>query len=235
MSTVTDTLSKSSSYPSFQPNHLKMLTIIVFLLTFSSITSTGETTIRSTCDKVDWTVLSKPELTGKDVKLICKTTDEKELCSECDKLWTGGPELSLLSLNGFPTDDSKYLPTIGKNEFEITIKHFNKIDLNQEYICSIGKNSCCKNLTIDMVDILEENKSEVDAFSGLNKKRTTLSTEVIIIIVIAVMVVLGIIIIVQTKENRKHKDTLGYRNDYQPTQNDPSIMEHSGSGTWKTV
>lgn len=89
------------------------------------------------------------------MKLICKTINKKDFCSRCKKIWTGGPDLSLLSLDGFPTDDSKYVPTLKGNEFGITIKNFSDKDLNQVYICSIGKNSCSKNLTID---IFEENK-----------------------------------------------------------------------------
>lgn len=112
---------------------------------------------------VDWTVSvsSIPVIFGKDVTLICKTTDEKDFCTPCRRIWTGGPELSLLSLNGYRTDNAdKYWPTIRKNRFEITIRNFTENDLKQTYICTIDDNSCSKNLTVDMFKILKEDATK---------------------------------------------------------------------------
>lgn len=75
------------------------------------------------------------------------------MCTKCRKVWYGGPDFSLLSLDGFPSEYvSKYWPFVGKDGFEMIIRNFSTDDLNQEYICSIGDYSCKRNLTTNMFD-----------------------------------------------------------------------------------
>lgn len=75
------------------------------------------------------------------------------MCTKCRKVWYGGPDDSLLSLDGFPSEYvSKYWPFLGTHGFEITIRNFSIDDLNQYYICSIGEYSCIRNLTTNMFD-----------------------------------------------------------------------------------
>ncbi|CAC5385924.1 unnamed protein product [Mytilus coruscus] len=158
---------------------------------------------------VHCSVVSIPVIFGKDVTLICKTADEKDLCTLCRKIWTGGPELSLLSLNGFPTDDSKYWPTIRKNGFEITIRNFTKKDLNQKYICTIGESACSRNLTIDMFKILEEDATEDNTLT-FNTLRSISPTALVTIIVIFVIFAIGVFIMsLRTSIIRKAIKTVG--------------------------
>lgn len=181
-----------------QANDYTMLSIIFLLSTLSSPLSAGKTsTLRSICSEVHWSVSSIPVIFGENVTLICQTTDEKDLCTPCRKIWTGGPELSLLSLNGHPTDNSKYLPTLTKNRFEITIRNFTEEDLNQKYICTIDENSCSKILTIDMFKILKEDNTEDNTLT-FTTRRSISSTEIVVIAVF-VMLAIGVIFIISLR------------------------------------
>lgn len=123
--------------------------IILLILSYISLTFSADTNTTSECNEVFWEV--KLDY-GRNVTLICKTT-AKDLCTKCRHVWYGGPEFSLLSLDGFPSEySSKYWPFLGKNGFEIIIINFSMEDLNQDYICSIGEYSCKRNLTINMFD-----------------------------------------------------------------------------------
>ncbi|XP_071173655.1 uncharacterized protein [Mytilus edulis] len=180
-------------------------TIILLLSSFVFVTfSIGASTIASECKEVFWAV--KLEYGG-DVTLICKT-DAKHLCSECRKVWYGGPAFSLLSLDGFPSADSfKYLPFLRTNGFEIIIRNFSSEDLNQHYICSIGEHSCKRNLTINMFDkhLLDRDVQEDDTNSNTSKIETieTIAT----FSGVGVFLILSMIYLIRCKYNLREEQS----------------------------
>ncbi|VDI47801.1 Hypothetical predicted protein [Mytilus galloprovincialis] len=177
-----------------------LIASIIILNCFGDVTTVG-------CDKVCWTVQQKTLVFGTDVKLVCKTSDDTDLCTNCTKIWTGGHVQSLLSLNGYPSSESsKYWPTIGKDEFVITIKTFNKQDLNQEYSCTIGPGTCRRNLTDDMFD---SNKREVslDETTASYDTSNNISHTALICLLVILFFVFGILscIYISVKCQEKEK------------------------------
>lgn len=191
----------------FQKHVLTVSAIIILSSsTFISLASAGDTdTITSECNEVYWKISSKtPLIFGEDISLICKTTYDKDLCTQCSKMWFGGPALTLLSLDGFPTkSSSKYWPTIGKDRFEIIIKKFNREDLNKDYICSIGEYSCKRNLTIDKFDKLDKDISEDNASSRYTRVILPMVLSIGSIVLAIVVILISIKIFIKVKKKKK--------------------------------
>ncbi|CAC5378128.1 unnamed protein product [Mytilus coruscus] len=65
------------------------------------------------------------------------------------RIWFGGPDQKILSVDGVSFDPSKYLSEINYNGFSVIIKHFSIEDMNHEYRCSYGFDEYSNSLSID--------------------------------------------------------------------------------------
>lgn len=207
--------------------------IILILSSLISFTFSGDANAtKSECKKVIWAVKVDYEedvlfplndITGnKNVTLICKT-NAKYVCTKCRKVWYGGPDFSLLSLDGFPSKYvSKYLPFEGKNGFEIIIRNFSTGDLNQNYICSIGEYACKRNLTTNLFEkhLLDRDVPGDDTNSNISKKDTM--TMAVLFSGVGVFVVFIIFLIIHKFTSTDSKPTRSVPEPSYDSQNVPN-------------
>lgn len=87
---------------------------------------------------VKWEISEVPVIFGRDIKLRCKILDTKHCCHSKRKIWFGGPENKLLSLDGTSANRSKYVTLNEEHGFSLTIKSLSVEDVNHYYRCSYG-------------------------------------------------------------------------------------------------
>ena len=85
---------------------------------------------------VKWTLRDTSPKLGQCVLLFCEVDN---FFANETKRWYGGPDDTVLMLhNGISTDKTKYITSIEKDGFILTILNLTVKDLNVSYTCSCG-------------------------------------------------------------------------------------------------
>ncbi|XP_063440755.1 uncharacterized protein LOC134721588 [Mytilus trossulus] len=154
---------------------------------------------------VYWTVETNPVIFGRNVTLLCIIANVENDCLNCSKRWHGGTELSLLSYNGYPSKNTKYVPSTDHSGFGIIITQFNKEDLNVYYSCSYGPFFDKKNLTEDMLHIKKESGDD-DSPEQLNSELVAVAYILLSLALIGIVTTAVSVCLVKIKKN-KHKES----------------------------
>lgn len=157
---------------------------------------------------VYWIVQTNPVIFGQNVTLFCITANVENVCMKCPTRWYGGTKLSLLSYNGYPSKNKKYVPSTGRDGFGIVITQFDREDLNVNYSCSFGPYFDKKNLTEDMLHVNEE-PGEGDSPEKLNIRLIA----GILLTVIGIVVVCSVMYRLVLKKNRQHTASREHKSD----------------------
>lgn len=106
-----------------------MLLAIIFSLLFRI----------SNCEKVIWSVSTRPIVLGKPVILTCDVEELSGVIEHNITQWMGKGqgqrEFSCYGLSGCCTDNDKYKMTIRNSSFDLEIRNFNVKDLDVVYTC----------------------------------------------------------------------------------------------------
>ncbi|CAC5383224.1 unnamed protein product [Mytilus coruscus] len=111
-------------------------------------------TIRAThicaAGTISWTQLTKPAIFGNDVSLRCHLTSETSCCDSFARKWSAGKYFDLIMMNGVSSNASKYTETVDNrlNTSTLTIKNFNKNNVNIPYECTYGFDTFSKTLEL---------------------------------------------------------------------------------------
>ena len=78
---------------------------------------------------------------GSTIHLLCMLDDSLILTNQSSLLWFGGSENTVLSLDGFPSDQNKYKEyVISTRQFLLKIFNTSETDVNCCYTCVYGFN-----------------------------------------------------------------------------------------------
>lgn len=99
---------------------------------------------------ISWTQLTKPAIFGNDVSLRCHLTSETSCCDSFARKWSAGKYFDLIMMNGVSSNASKYTETVDNrlNTSTLTIKNFNKNNVNIPYECTYGFDTFSKTLEL---------------------------------------------------------------------------------------
>lgn len=160
-------------------------------------------------NSVHWIVETNPVIFGRDVTLFCITANVE--CFNCPTRWYGGKGLPLLSYNGYPSKNKKYVPSTGRGGFGIVITQFGWKDLNVNYSCSFGPYFDKKNLTEDMLHVKDE-PGDGDSPEKLNIRLIASILATVIGLVLTV-VVCSVMYRLVLKKNRQHTASREHKSD----------------------
>lgn len=104
-----------------------------------------------TCSLVFWNRTTDPAVFGKDVVLTCTVLQLRKLKDCAQHTWSGGTGGRGLMNNGFSSNEEKYeeKANLSTSQFSLIIRDFGIKDVNVNYTCSCGFNTCTKMLQLD--------------------------------------------------------------------------------------
>ncbi|CAC5357889.1 unnamed protein product [Mytilus coruscus] len=106
------------------------------------------------CDaayNVHWKRETNPVMFGDNVNLMCMVGRKEGCDSTTTRRWDGGPNNTILLLNGHSSNATKYYEITDDpcDNFSLVIMNFNMNDVNREYWCSFGFETSRQNLPLD--------------------------------------------------------------------------------------
>ena len=94
------------------------------------------------CFLVVCTFFSDPVVFGRKVVLSCVSDDVTSCVRNQTRMWFTGQLVSPVLFNGVHDDERYSEEILSCSEFHLTISNFSEIDLNDEYVCAVGFETC---------------------------------------------------------------------------------------------
>ena len=94
------------------------------------------------CFLVVCSFFSDPVVFGRQVVLSCVSDDVTSCVRNQTRMWFTGQLLFPVLFNGVHDDERYSEEILSCSEFHLTISNFSEIDLNDEYVCAVGFETC---------------------------------------------------------------------------------------------